>query len=128
MTSRPRSAAHQRSRGPSRPGQQRIATAAVAVAGLFAPLCVAAVPLPELAWQSCAAPIPLGLECASSAMPMDYAQPTGATFSLALIIDSEQAERDCVDKTFGDLTSIPVSPSELAQSISARTRLNQRRQ
>ena len=57
----------------------------MAVAGLFDPLCVAAVPLPELAWQSCAAPIPQSLECASAAMPMDYAQPTGATFSLALI-------------------------------------------
>ncbi len=36
---------------------------------------------------------------------------------------STQAERDFFDETFGDLTLIPVSPSELARSISARPRL-----
>jgi pimeloyl-ACP methyl ester carboxylesterase len=193
MTSRPRSAVQQRIRGPGRPGRQRIATAAVVITATLAPpfgAAAPAVPVPVIAWQPCAAPLPQGFDCASAVVPMDYAQPTGATFRLALIrhqaqdpgsrigtlfwnpggpsdagtaylpiaidgfpeqvrrrfdivswdprgmgggttpvvqcFDSAQAERDFLAKTFGDLTSIPVSSPELAQSINARTRLNQR--
>jgi pimeloyl-ACP methyl ester carboxylesterase len=72
---------------PRRPGWRRVATAAVALAGLMAGLSPAAAeaPVPVLAWQPCAAPSQQGFECATAQVPLDYGDPQGATIALAVI-------------------------------------------
>ena len=76
-----------------RHGWRRVATAAVALAGLVACLspavgpaaASAAVPVPVLAWQPCAEPSPQGFDCATAQVPLDYGDPQGATIDLAVI-------------------------------------------
>jgi pimeloyl-ACP methyl ester carboxylesterase len=80
-------AGHSRPRGQ---GWRRIATAAVALAGLVAGLSPATVataeaPVPVLDWQPCAAPSQQGFDCATAQVPLDYGDPQGATLDLAVI-------------------------------------------
>jgi pimeloyl-ACP methyl ester carboxylesterase len=75
---------------PCRQGWRRIATAAIALAGLVAglspiPAAAAEVPVPVLDWQPCAAPSQHGFECATAQVPLDYGDPQGATIDLAVI-------------------------------------------
>ncbi len=75
---------------PRRQGWRRIATAAIALAGLVAglsptPAAAAEVPVPVLDWQPCAAPSQHGFECATAQVPLDYGDPQGATIDLAVI-------------------------------------------
>jgi hypothetical protein len=45
----------------------------------------AAVSVPVLDWQPCAHPSQEGFDCTTAAVPMDYSQPAGDSFTLALI-------------------------------------------
>ena len=76
-------------------GWRRVATAAVAIAGLagfpaLAPAAglaaaAAAAPVPVLDWQPCADPGQRGFDCATAQAPLDYSDPQGATIELAVI-------------------------------------------
>jgi pimeloyl-ACP methyl ester carboxylesterase len=74
-------------------GWGRVATAAVALAGLVACLspavgpaaAAAEAPVPVLDWQPCAEPTPQGFDCATAQVPLDYGDPQGATINLAVI-------------------------------------------
>jgi pimeloyl-ACP methyl ester carboxylesterase len=76
-----------------RNGWRRVATAAVALAGLVACLApaaapasaAAAAPVPVLDWQPCAEPGQQGFDCATAQVPLDYGDPQGATIDLAVI-------------------------------------------
>jgi pimeloyl-ACP methyl ester carboxylesterase len=76
-----------------RNGWRRVATAAVALAGLVACLspaagptaASAAAPVPVLAWQPCAEPSQSGFDCATAQVPLDYGDPQGASIDLAVI-------------------------------------------
>jgi pimeloyl-ACP methyl ester carboxylesterase len=80
---------------PRRQGWRRVATAAVALAGLVACLspataagpaaAAAEAPVPVLDWQPCAAPSQQGFDCATAQVPLDYGDPQGATIDLAVI-------------------------------------------
>jgi pimeloyl-ACP methyl ester carboxylesterase len=80
---------------PRRQGWRRVATAAVALAGLVACLSLATAagpaaaateaPVPVLDWQPCAAPSQQGFDCATAQVPLDYGDPQGATIDLAVI-------------------------------------------
>jgi pimeloyl-ACP methyl ester carboxylesterase len=45
-----------------------------------------AAPVPQLAWHPCVDPAQGGFDCATMQVPLDYAQPSGATISLAVIM------------------------------------------
>ena len=76
-------------------GWRRVATAAVAIAGLagFPALASAAgpaaasaaAPVPVLDWQPCPDPSQRGFDCATAQAPLDYSDPQGATIDLAVI-------------------------------------------
>jgi pimeloyl-ACP methyl ester carboxylesterase len=76
-------------------GWRRVATAAVAIAGLAgspAPAhaagpaaASAAAPVPVLDWQPCPDPSQRGFDCATAQAPLDYSDPHGATIGLAVI-------------------------------------------
>jgi pimeloyl-ACP methyl ester carboxylesterase len=76
-----------------RRGWRRVATAAVALAGLVACLSLpaavagsaAAATVPVLDWQPCAAPSQHGFDCATAQVPLDYGDPQGETIDLAVI-------------------------------------------
>jgi pimeloyl-ACP methyl ester carboxylesterase len=80
---------------PRRQGWRRVATAALALAGLVACLspataagpaaATAEAPVPVLDWQPCAAPSQHGFDCATAPVPLDYSDPQGATLDLAVI-------------------------------------------
>jgi pimeloyl-ACP methyl ester carboxylesterase len=99
-----------------RRGWRRVATAAVALAGLVTCLSPVAAPAPAAAeppvpvldWQPCADPRQQGFDCATAEVPMDYAQPTGKTFTLALIKYPAQDP----DSRIGTLFWNPGGPSD----------------
>ena len=99
-----------------RRGWRRVATAAVALAGLVACLsptaaqaaAAAVAPVPVLDWQPCAEPSQHGFDCATAEVPMDYARPTGKTFTLALIKSPAQDP----DRRIGTLFWNPGGPSD----------------
>ena len=75
---------------PRRQPWRRIATAAVALAGLVAglspaPVAAAEAPVPVLTWQPCAAPSQHGFDCATAQVPLDYGDPERRTIALAVI-------------------------------------------
>ena len=76
-------------------GWRRVATAAVAIAGLVGfpalapaagPAAVsAAAPVPVFDWQPCPDPGQRGFDCATAQVPLDYSDPQSATIELAVI-------------------------------------------
>jgi pimeloyl-ACP methyl ester carboxylesterase len=76
-------------------GWRRVATAAVAIAGLAGfpalapaagpPAAAAAAPVPVFDWQPCPEPGQRGFDCATAQVPLDYSDPQSATIELAVI-------------------------------------------
>jgi pimeloyl-ACP methyl ester carboxylesterase len=99
-------------------GWQLAAMAAGGAVGLVACLSLAtaaapasaaaAAPVPVLAWQPCTDPRQQGFDCATAEVPMDYSQPTGKTFTLALIKSPAQDP----DSRIGTLFWNPGGPSD----------------
>jgi hypothetical protein len=85
-------------------GWRRVATAAVAIAGLTGfpapapaagPAAATASAVPVLDWQPCSDPSQRGFDCATAQAPLDYSDPQGATIKLAVIrhLATEPANR-----------------------------------
>lgn len=72
------------------------------------PATVPAPPVPKLKWQPCTEPAQKGFQCATAKVPMDYSQPRGKTFTLALIKYPAQEP----DSRIGTLFWNPGGPSD----------------
>nr|WP_294522692.1 alpha/beta hydrolase [uncultured Rhodopila sp.] len=86
----------------------RVSAACLAAAAAWPAAAAEAVPVPVLNWQPCADQQDAGFLCSTARVPIDYSDPEGGSFSLALIKHSADDSKNRIGTLFWN----PGGPSD----------------